>query len=124
MKGKLRFAIIYLVGTLPGYAVASEVAKLTQAEYDHQIQQYTDQVNATKAVLDDPDSHADTVEQRKAFCARLEAYQSILKISQQNNQLENANMMLMIANRFLTQQQESLADSGMNSSAFCGSKAN
>ena len=98
--------------------------QLTQNEYNQRIQSYTDQVNATKAILDEPDSKANAAEQRKAFCSRLEAYQGILTISNENIQLDTANIMSKIAINFLDRQNQSLEESGMTSQVFCGSKVN
>lgn len=46
--------------------------KLTQAEYDAQIQKYTEQVNATKSILDNPKVTYDLKTQKQAFCSRIQ----------------------------------------------------
>ncbi|MEG0481515.1 MAG: hypothetical protein RR569_00255 [Acinetobacter sp.] len=96
--------------------------KLTQDEYNRKIQEYTDQVNATKLVLDEPNSVTDAKQQKEAFCSRLEAYQKISMISKENIQLDTANMMFVIANNFLERQKQSLEASGMTSTVFCSTK--
>lgn len=93
--------------------------KLMQSEYDQKIDQYTAQVNASKKFLDEPNSQVDANLQKQAFCSRLDAYQQIEKISKNNIELENANIMLMIANHFLQNQRQSLHDSGMTEKVFC-----
>ncbi|OTG79734.1 hypothetical protein B9T33_11390 [Acinetobacter sp. ANC 5054] len=99
--------------------VQLSVQKLSQAEYNQKIQQYTDQVNLSKTILDAEGSSATAQEQTQAFCTRLNAYRQILKISQENATLEMANLMQFAAQHYLQQQQESLQSSGLNESAFC-----
>ncbi len=96
--------------------------QLSQEQYNQRIQQYTDQVNATKHILDEDDLKVDATEQRKAFCSRLEAYQGIAALSQQNIGLDTANMMLIIANNFLDRQKQSIEQSGMTLAVFCSNK--
>lgn len=96
---------------------------LTQEQYNQRIQMYTNQVNATKHILDEEDVKVDATEQRKAFCSRLEAYQGIAVLSQQNIELDTANMMSMIANNFLDRQKQSIEQSGMTLAVFCSNKA-
>ena len=95
--------------------------QLTQAEYNAQIQAYTEQINSTKAILDDPASTATGQQQTQAFCLRLNAYRQILEISQQNSALEMANLMQVASQHYLQQQQQSMQSSGLNESAFCSS---
>lgn len=95
--------------------------QLTQAEYNAQIQAYTEQINSTKAILDDPASTATGQQQTQAFCLRLNAYRQILEISQQNSALEMANLMRVASQHYLQQQQQSVQSSGLNESAFCSS---
>ncbi|WP_257229306.1 MULTISPECIES: hypothetical protein [unclassified Acinetobacter] len=95
--------------------------QLTQAEYNAQIQAYTEQINSTKAILDDPASTATGQQQTQAFCLRLNAYRQILEISQQNSALEMANLMRVASQHYLQQQQQSMQSSGLNESAFCSS---
>lgn len=95
--------------------------QLTQAEYNAQIQAYTEQINSTKAILDDPASTATGQQLTQAFCLRLNAYRQILEISQQNSALEMANLMRVASQHYLQQQQQSMRSSGLNESAFCSS---
>ena len=95
--------------------------QLTQAEYNAKIQAYTEQINSTKAILDDPASTATGQKQTQAFCLRLNAYRQILEISQQNSALEMANLMQVASQHYLQQQQQSMQSSGLNESAFCSS---
>ncbi|WP_180095207.1 MULTISPECIES: hypothetical protein [unclassified Acinetobacter] len=95
--------------------------QLTQAEYNAQIHTYTEQINSTKAILDDPTSTATGQQQTQAFCLRLNAYRQILEISQQNSALEMANLMRVASQHYLQQQQQSMQSSGLNESAFCSS---
>ena len=112
-----------LVIFVSAYSCADQTTqKLTQDEYNKKIQEYTDQVNATKLILDEPNSVTDTKQQKEAFCSRLEAYQKISMISKENIQLETANMMFVIANNFLDRQKQSLEASGMTSEVFCSVK--
>jgi hypothetical protein len=82
---------------------------------------YTEQINSTKAILDDPASTATGQQQTQAFCLRLNAYRQILEISQQNSALEMANLMRVASQHYLQQQQQSMQSSGLNESAFCSS---
>ena len=97
--------------------------KLTQDEYNRKIKEYTDQVNATKLILDEPNTITNSKQQKQAFCSRLEAYQKISMISKENIQLDTANMMFVIANNFLERQKQSLEASGMTKEVFCSSNA-
>ena len=105
------------------YANVNEAVtpQLTQAEYNAQIHTYTEQINSTKAILDDPTSTATGQQQTQAFCLRLNAYRQILEISQQNSALEMANLMRVASQHYLLQQQQSMQSSGLNESAFCSS---
>lgn len=91
---------------------------LTQEQYNHLITHFTDQVNATKKILDESEN-ADATAQKQAFCSRLAAYQHIATLSKNNIQLETASVMLMIANQFLDRQKQSLLESGMTEQVFC-----
>ncbi len=95
---------------------------LTQQAYDAKIQQYTDIVNQTKSILEEHSAQADGAVQSQAFCDRLNAYEQIAKLSQENIQLELAPVMLMAAQRYLDRQQASLTKSGMTSAVFCAGK--
>lgn len=118
---KALLAILVIFGSAYSYA-DQMTQKLTQDEYNKKIQEYTDQVNATKLVLDEPNSTTDAKQQKEAFCSRLEAYQNIALISKENIQLDTANMMFIIANNFLDRQKQSLEASGMTSDVFCSVK--
>ena len=98
-------------------------SKLTQEQYNQRIQQYTTQVNATKLILDEENVKIDATEQHKVFCSRIDAYQGIAKLSQENIELETANMMLMIAENFLGRQRQSIEQSGMTLDVFCAKRA-
>lgn len=102
----------------------AQAAILSQAEYDQFIDVQTNIVNETKSILDEPNSQSDAATQRKAFCARLNAYQNIKTISEENSHLNMANMMQMIATNFLNRQQESLTKSGMTTQVFCANLSN
>lgn len=118
---KTLLAILMIFGSV--YSYADQITqKLTQDEYNKKIQEYTDQVNATKLILDEPNSTTDAKQQKEAFCSRLEAYQKISMISKENIQLDTANMMFIIANNFLDRQKQSLEASGMTSDVFCSVK--
>ncbi|WP_296282400.1 hypothetical protein [uncultured Acinetobacter sp.] len=118
---KMLLAILVIFGS--AYSYADQITqKLTQDEYNKKIQEYTDQVNATKLILDEPNSTTDAKQQKEAFCSRLEAYQKISMISKENIQLDTANMMFIIANNFLDRQKQSLEASGMTSDVFCSVK--
>ncbi|WP_173910610.1 hypothetical protein [Acinetobacter sp. Marseille-Q1618] len=93
---------------------------LTQDQYNQLIDQFTNEVNATKKVLDESEN-ADASAQKQAFCTRLYAYQQIADISKNNLNLDTANMMLIIANQFLERQKQSFIASGMTQEVFCAS---
>lgn len=118
---KTLLAILMIFGSAYSYA-DQMTQKLTQDEYNKKIQEYTDQVNATKLILDEPNSTTDAKQQKEAFCSRLDAYQKIALISKENIQLDTANMMFIIANNFLDRQKQSLEASGMTSDVFCSVK--
>ena len=95
-------------------------AGLTQAEYDQQLDAYTKVVNESKKVLD-TGAQVDAATQKKAFCGRLDAYQNILRLSKENPNLENAYLMGVIAERYLSRQKQSMNSAGMTEGFFCGS---
>lgn len=117
---KMLLGILVILVSVQSFA-DQMTQKLTQDEYNRKIQEYTDQVNATKLILDEPDAVTDAKQQKEAFCSRLEAYQNISMISKENIQLDTANMMFVIANNFLERQKQSFEASGMTSSVFCSS---
>ena len=91
----------------------AETTKLTQAQYDQKMAEYTATVNSTKTVLDAKDNQATATEMKTAFCQRMDAYHQIAALSKANIELSTAPVMLMVANRYLEQQEKSLTDSGM-----------
>ncbi|MFW2096754.1 MULTISPECIES: hypothetical protein [unclassified Acinetobacter] len=113
--------VLSSVFSTPSFAEQS-TQKLTQEQYDQRIQIYTDQVNVTKHILDEDQSTITAAEQHKAFCSRLDAYQTIARISKENLELDTANMMLMIANNYLDRQKQSIEQSGMTLELFCSIK--
>lgn len=122
MKHKfiLQLLVMTGIGLMTSVFAKDQTQKLTQDEYNQRIQNYTAQVNATKQILDDEImGNQDPDQQRKAFCSCLEAYQGIAQISQENLQLDTANMMLMIANDFLDRQKQSMQISGVALEKFC-----
>ncbi|WP_347474231.1 hypothetical protein ABEF90_07150 [Acinetobacter thermotolerans] len=104
---------------LMNYAVAES---MTQEQYDQYIADQTRIVNETKAVLDEPhtgEQKPSINAERQALCDRIQAYENILKASQENSQLNMASMMATIAQNFLDRQNQSLNSSGMTSGVFC-----
>ncbi|OBX27891.1 hypothetical protein [Acinetobacter gandensis] len=104
-------------------SVLLPIRLLSQTDFDHQIELYTAQINETKLILDVEDSTVSPEQQTKAFCTRLNAYQRILEISQENAALNMAGIMQTVAERYLQQQQESMQSSGLNESAFCSTES-
>lgn len=104
-----------------GTQSTEDTQKLTQSQYDQQIERYTAQVNATKLILDDPHTQSDASAQKQAFCSRIEAYHQIAELSKQNLELDMASSMLMITKNFSERQHQSLVNSGMTEQVFCGS---
>ncbi|WP_180138312.1 hypothetical protein [Acinetobacter sp. YH12043] len=96
--------------------------KLSQADYDQFIAAQTKIVNETKHILDEPDQNADAQSQRQAFCQRLTAYEEIQKVSEENQELNMAPTMAMIAKNFLDRQAQSMNNSGMTTAVFCKSR--
>jgi len=118
----LLFSISLLAGVvLPSVAYAADMP-LTQSAYDQKIQYYTDIINQSKRVLDDPSSTADSESKSKSFCARIDAYMQIEKLSKDNIQLDMAPLMHLAAQNFLERQQKSLNISGMNTEFMCSAK--
>ena len=97
----------------------AETTKLTQAQYDQKMAEYTATVNSTKTVLDAKDNPATATEMKTAFCQRMDAYHQIAALSKANIELSSASVTLMVAHRYLDQQEKSLTDAEMNESAFC-----
>lgn len=117
IRAKISFGLLIIFMSNLLYAVPTQ--KLSQAQYNELVQQYTAQVNATKQVLDEPNPASDVTTQKQAFCSRLAAYQQIADLSKANLELESANVTLMIANNFLARQKQSFEDSGMTEQVFC-----
>lgn len=118
MKLKLAFTFsLCLTGIRLAHA---EV--LTQQDYDQKVEQHRQVIQQTKVILDDPESKADAKTQSQALCDRLNAYEQIAQLSQDNPTLDLAPMMLMVARTYLDKQQKSLTKSGMTSGAFCAGK--
>ena len=116
MKNRLVFVLIGLMST---FSNANSTGKLTQVEYNQLIQQYTNQVNETKKILDEPEAHSNVTMQKQAFCSRIEAYEHIANLSKENTELETANIMFTIAHNFLERQKQTFIDSGMTAQVFC-----
>ena len=117
---RLKRALSTLAFCAVGFHAHAE--PLPQQDYDRQIQHYTQLIQKTKAILDEPDSAADADAQSQAFCDRLNAYQQIVKLSQENLKLDLAPMMLKISQAYLEKQQQSLSSSGMTAGVFCAGK--
>lgn len=101
------------------YAVAES---MIQEQYDQYIAEQTRIVNETKTVLDEPhtaEQKPSINTERQALCDRIQAYQNILKASQENSQLNMASMMATIAQNFLDRQNQSMNSSGMTFGVFC-----
>ena len=92
---------------------------LTQTQYQDLLNQYTQIVNDSKTVLDDPASQATAQQQKQAFCARYHAYKNIAEISEYNPNLYPAPVMLMVAKRYLAPPHNSFTASGMTEQVFC-----
>ena len=117
---RLKRALSTLAFCAVGFHAHAE--PLPQQDYDRQIQHYTQLIQKTKAILDEPDSAADADTQSQAFCDRLNAYQQIARLSQENLKLDLAPMMLKISQAYLEKQQQSLSSSGMTAGVFCAGK--
>ncbi|MFV5490169.1 hypothetical protein [Acinetobacter sp. ASP199] len=108
---------------ITNYAVAET---MTQEQYDQYIAEQTSIVNETKAILDKPHTESGKPSistERQALCDRIQAYQNILKASQENSQLNMASMMTMVAQNYLDRQNQSMNSSGMTTGVFCKSRA-
>lgn len=108
---------------ITNYAVAET---MTQEQYDQYIAEQTSIVNETKAILDKPHTELGKPSistERQALCDRIQAYQNILKASQENSQLNMASMMTMVAQNYLDRQNQSMNSSGMTTGVFCKSRA-
>ncbi|GAA5557531.1 hypothetical protein Asch01_02271 [Acinetobacter schindleri] len=122
---RLAFAILLgLNGVLiTNYAVAET---MTQEQFDQYIAEQTRVVNESKAILDEPHTASDRPNistERQVLCDRIQAYQNILKASQENSQLNMASMMAMVAQNYLDRQNKSMNSSGMTTGVFCKSRA-
>ena len=80
----------------------------------------------SKAILGEPHTALDRPNispERQVLCDRIQAYQNILKASQENSQLNMASMMAMVAQNYLDRQNQSMNNSGMTTGVFCKSRA-
>ncbi|ANF81760.1 hypothetical protein A3K93_05875 [Acinetobacter sp. NCu2D-2] len=102
-------------------SLSVHAVQLTQAEYDQFIDVQTKIVNETKPILDQSNPDTSASAQREAFCLRLKAYENIKATSEENINLNMAPMMKIVAESYLSRQQESLTNSGMTTSVFCAS---
>lgn len=118
MKLYIKFHII-MIGC---FASLVHAEQLTQEKYDSLLNQYMQIIQNTKVVLDSEDTKSTFAEQNEAFCERINAYQDIKKISEQNKQLENSSHMLLAANYYLERQSKSLELGGFSDSTFCKRK--
>lgn len=98
-------------------------AALSQQQFDQKLDEYTAVVNQSKKVLDGEQKNVDADVQKKAFCSRLDAYENILRLSKENPKLENAYLMGVIAERYLSRQKQSMNSAGMTERFFCGSNS-
>lgn len=122
---RLAFAILLgLNGVLiTNYAVAET---MTQEQFDQYIAEQTRVVNESKAILDEPHTALDRPNistERQVLCDRIQAYQNILKASQENSQLNMASMMAMVAQNYLDRQNQSMNSFSMTTGVFCKSRA-
>ena len=101
---------------------ATYAGQLSQNQYDELIDQYTTQILASKEIIDNPASTADNETKTKVFCQRLEAYEKIKSLSEENLNLDLAQQMLMASNLFLDKQKQSLLSSGVSDKFFCQNK--
>jgi hypothetical protein len=122
-----RVAFAILLGLhgvfIANYAVAET---MSQEQFDQYIAEQTRVVNESKAILDEPHTASDKPSistERQALCDRIQAYQNILKASQENSQLSMASMMAMVAQNYLDRQNQSMNSSGMTAGVFCKSRA-
>lgn len=115
------FYVCMMICVVWPFTQLARAEQLTQQSYDQQMQYYLDVIKASKPILDDPTSTADTTARSQAFCQRIDAYQNIVKLSEENNQLDMASVMHMAAKNFLDRQQQSLTKSGMTTAAMCKS---
>ena len=115
MKLYIKFHII-MISCCASFVHAEQ---LSQEKYDALLNQYMQIIQNTKVVLDSDDANSTFAEQNKAFCERINAYQDIKKISEENKQLENASHMLLAANYYLERQSKILELGGFSDSAFC-----
>lgn len=122
-----RLAFAILLGLHGVFIMNYAVAKtMTQEQFDQYIAEQTRVVNDSKAILDEPHTASDKPSistERQALCDRIQAYQNILKASQENSQLNMASIMAMVAQNYLDRQNQSMNSSGMTTGFFCKSRA-
>lgn len=122
--GLLIIAMLFVHATTGVQAVVSPTVvntsfAVSSLAYPQQLNYWVQQVNATKAILDDVDVHPTAQQQKQALCQRIQAYQQIVQLTQQYPDAENAALLVSIAQLFLQRQQQSLQQSGMHISTFC-----
>ena len=122
-----RLAVAILLGLngvlITNYAVAET---MNQEQFDQYIAEQTRVVNESKAILDEPHTASDKPSistERQVLCDRIQAYQNILKASQENSQLNMASIMAMVAQNYLDRQNQSMNSAGMTTGVFCKSRA-
>ena len=108
--------VLMVLGLVPSFSSAERLNLIIP---ENKLEQYIAVVNDTKQVLDDPDAMANVQQQKYALCQRIQAYQDILQLTEQHPKMENAAVMKVIAQNYLTQQQQSFENSAMNQQAFC-----
>ena len=111
------FAVLYLSAC----SFITWAMPMTQAEFDRQLDEQTDIVNASKKVLDQQNTDADAEAQKIAFCQRVKAYHQIYQLAESHPELENAAMMKLVAGQYLERQKQSMQNSGMTENFICGS---
>ncbi|NHC05102.1 hypothetical protein G9F31_15355 [Acinetobacter sp. 187] len=111
--------ISLLIYTQATAATTNTVPYLSEHELHQKLQGYIDRVNQTKAVLDDAVIEPSVKEQQQALCQRIDAYQNIVKLSNEYPEFESASVMKIAALHYLKRQKESFDGSALNQKAFC-----
>lgn len=93
--------------------------QLTQEKYDILLNEYMIIIQNSKAILEDDTIQATEKEKNKVFCERIDAYEQIKKISEENKHLDNASNMWIASNFYLERQKKSLQLSGFSDVGFC-----
>lgn len=103
-----------------GFSCQLSAQELNQnGHYQQQLDRYIEVVNKTKNILDDPQAKPSVQIQKQALCSRIEAYRSILALTQRYVDQDSAPMMKIIAEQYLERQKHSFEQVGMNETAFC-----